>query len=88
MWDLEPRDDDPDGVDARYIRESSEPEIDDEGRESWLYVYSPRRQHDDPREVPGIVLTSAHRQERDVELALPLGRGRCLTPLGPRQMSA
>jgi hypothetical protein len=40
--DLEPRDDDPDGVDARYIRESSEPEIDDEGRETWLYVYSPR----------------------------------------------
>src|SRR5580692_3068738 len=28
--DLEPRDDDPDGVDARYIRESSEPGIDDE----------------------------------------------------------
>ena len=41
-WDLEPWDDDPDGVDARYIRESSEPEIDDEGREIWLYVYSPR----------------------------------------------
>src|SRR6266852_4037502 len=40
--DLEPRDDDPDGADARYIRESSEPEIDDEGREIWLYVYSPR----------------------------------------------
>jgi hypothetical protein len=32
-WDLEPWDDDPDGVDAHYIRESSEPEIDDEGRE-------------------------------------------------------
>src|SRR6266496_3468498 len=31
-WDLEPWDDDPDGVDAHYIRESSEPEIDDEGR--------------------------------------------------------
>jgi len=30
---LEPWDDDPDGVDARYIRESTEPEIDDEGRE-------------------------------------------------------
>src|ERR1035441_7116556 len=41
-WDLEPWDDDPDGVDAHYIRESSEPEIDDEGREIWLYVYSPR----------------------------------------------
>jgi len=37
--DLEPWDDDPDGVDAHYIRESSEPEIDDEGREIWLYVY-------------------------------------------------
>jgi hypothetical protein len=36
-WDLEPWDDDPDD-----IRESSEPEIDDEGREIWLYVYSPR----------------------------------------------
>ena len=36
-WDLEPCDDDPDGVDAHYIRESSEPEIDDEGREIWLY---------------------------------------------------
>src|ERR1700730_7297571 len=31
--DLEPWDDDPDGVDAHHIRESSEPEIDDEGRE-------------------------------------------------------
>ncbi len=31
-WDLEPRDDDPDGVDAYYIRESSEPEIDNEDR--------------------------------------------------------
>jgi len=41
-WDLEPWDDDPDGVDAPCIRESSEPEIDDEGREIWLYVYSPR----------------------------------------------
>jgi hypothetical protein len=41
-WDLEPWADDPDGVDAHYIRESSEPEIDDEGREIWLYVYSPR----------------------------------------------
>src|SRR5258708_37722410 len=41
-WDLGPWDDDPDGVDAHYIRESSEPEIDDEGREIWLYVYSPR----------------------------------------------
>jgi hypothetical protein len=40
--DLEPRDDDPDGVDAHCIRESSEPGIDDEGREIWLYVYSPR----------------------------------------------
>jgi hypothetical protein len=29
-------------VDAHYIRESSEPEIDDEGREIWLYVYSPQ----------------------------------------------
>jgi hypothetical protein len=29
-WDLEPCDDDPDGVDAHYIRQSSEPEIDDE----------------------------------------------------------
>ena len=47
-WDLEPWDDDPDGVDAHYIRESSEPEIDDEGREIWLYVYSPRSQYDDP----------------------------------------
>jgi hypothetical protein len=28
--------------DAHYIRESIEPEIDDEGREIWLYVYSPR----------------------------------------------
>jgi len=27
--DLGPWDDDPDGVDAHYIRESSEPEIDD-----------------------------------------------------------
>jgi hypothetical protein len=35
-WDLVPGDDDPDGVDARYIRESSEPEIGDEGREIWL----------------------------------------------------
>lgn len=34
-------DDHPDGVDAHYIRESSAPEIDDEGREIWLYVYSP-----------------------------------------------
>jgi hypothetical protein len=41
-WDLEPCDDDPDGVDAHYIRESSEPAIDDEGREIWLYVNSPR----------------------------------------------
>jgi hypothetical protein len=41
--DLEPRDDDPDGVDARYIRESGEPGIDDEGREIRLYVNSPRR---------------------------------------------
>jgi hypothetical protein len=40
-WDLEPWDDDPDGFDAHYIRESSEPAIDDEGRESWPYVYSP-----------------------------------------------
>ena len=32
-WDLEPWDDDPYGVDVHYIRESSEPEIDDEGRE-------------------------------------------------------
>ena len=40
--DLEPWDDDPDSVDAHYIRESSEPEIDDAGREIWLYVYSPR----------------------------------------------
>jgi hypothetical protein len=40
-WDLEPWDDDPDGFDAHYIRESSEPAIDDEGREIWLYVYSP-----------------------------------------------
>jgi hypothetical protein len=47
-WDLEPWDDDPDGADAHYIRESSEPEIDDEGREIWLYVYSPRSQYDDP----------------------------------------
>jgi hypothetical protein len=42
QWDLEPRDADPDGVDAHYIRESREPEIDDEGREIWLYVSSPR----------------------------------------------
>jgi hypothetical protein len=41
--DLEPRDDDPDGVDARYIREPSKPGIDDEGREIRLYVNSPRR---------------------------------------------
>jgi hypothetical protein len=40
--DLEPWDDDLDRVDAHYIRESGEPEIDDEGREIWLYVYSPR----------------------------------------------
>jgi hypothetical protein len=40
--DLEPCDDDPDGVDARYLRASGEPEIDDEGREIWLYVDSPR----------------------------------------------
>jgi hypothetical protein len=39
--DLEPWDDDPDGVDAYYIRASSEPEIDDEGREISLYIYSP-----------------------------------------------
>jgi hypothetical protein len=30
-WDLEPWDDDPDGVDAHYIRESSEPGIDEVG---------------------------------------------------------
>ena len=30
------------GVGAHYIRESSLPEIDDEGREIWLYLYSPR----------------------------------------------
>ena len=40
--DLEPWDDDPDSVDARYIRESSAADIDDGGREIWLYVYSPR----------------------------------------------
>jgi hypothetical protein len=40
--DLEPWDDDPDGVDAHYIRESREPEIDDEGRETWPYVYNQR----------------------------------------------
>jgi catechol 2,3-dioxygenase-like lactoylglutathione lyase family enzyme len=32
--DPEPWDDDPDSIDAHYIRESSEPEIDDEGRET------------------------------------------------------
>jgi hypothetical protein len=36
--DLEPWDDDPDGVDAHYIRESSEPEIDDSA-ESLLRVH-------------------------------------------------
>jgi hypothetical protein len=41
-WDLEPWDDDPDGVNVHYIRERSESEIDDEGREIWLYAYSPR----------------------------------------------
>src|SRR5712691_8797857 len=40
--DLEPWDDDPDGAGARYIREPSEPGIDDEGREIGLYVYGPR----------------------------------------------
>ena len=29
---------------------------------------------------------SAHRHERVVELALPLGRRRCLTPLGQRHL--
>ena len=37
-WGLEPWDDNPDGVDAHDIRESSEPEIDDEGREICLLV--------------------------------------------------
>jgi hypothetical protein len=46
--DLEPGDDDPDGAGARYIRESSEPEIDDERREIWLYLLSPRSYYDDP----------------------------------------
>jgi hypothetical protein len=36
--DLEPWDDDPDGAGARYIRESSEPEIDDEGRDLALRI--------------------------------------------------
>ena len=40
--DLEPRDDDPDGVDAHHIREYGEPEIDDEGREIRLYLQRPR----------------------------------------------
>jgi hypothetical protein len=31
---LEQRDDDPDGVDAHYIRESSEPEIDERAERS------------------------------------------------------
>ena len=46
-WDLEPRDADPDGVDAHHIRESSEPEIDNEGRKIWLYLFSPRSYYDD-----------------------------------------
>ena len=46
--DLEPRDDDPDGVDAHHTRESGEPGIDDEGREIWLYGDSPRSEYDDP----------------------------------------
>jgi hypothetical protein len=45
---LEPRDDDPDGVDAYYIRDPSEPEVDEEDRMIWLYVYRPRSWCDDP----------------------------------------
>ena len=59
-WDLGPWDDDPDSVDAHYIRESSEPEIDDEGREIWLYVSAHAVGTMTRRVVPGIVLTSAH----------------------------
>src|SRR6266542_1402835 len=66
-WDLEPWDDDPDGVDAHYIRESSEPEIDDEGREIWLYVTADAVSTMTRRVVPGIVLTSAHRHDREVD---------------------
>jgi hypothetical protein len=72
-WDLEPWDDDPDGVDAHYIRESSEPEIDDEGREIWLYVYA----HALSTMTRHAGQPTAHRPRRDTTGAdhlQPLGR--------------
>jgi hypothetical protein len=74
-WDLEPWNDDPDGVDAHYIRESIEPEIDDEGREIWLYLCSPAVSTMTRPVLPGIVLTSARRHgnaERGMSGRLPI----------------
>ena len=60
-WDLEPWDDDPDCVDAHHLRQSSEPETDDEGREIWpLYTANPVSTMT-RRVAPGIVVAPVHR---------------------------
>lgn len=40
-FDLEPWDDDADGVDAHYVREDGPPSIEEDGRTVWRYIYSP-----------------------------------------------
>jgi hypothetical protein len=41
-FDLEPWDDDLDGVEAHYVRDTSAPPETDEGRLVWKFIYSPR----------------------------------------------
>lgn len=40
-FDLEPWDDDPDGIDARYVLSAGGQIIDERGRSVWVYTYDP-----------------------------------------------
>jgi hypothetical protein len=40
-FDLEPSDDDPEGEDARYVKDTSSPPSMEDGRQVWRFVYQP-----------------------------------------------
>jgi hypothetical protein len=40
-FDLEPWDDDPEGVDAHYVKDTASPSVMEEGRRIWRFVYQP-----------------------------------------------
>src|SRR5450755_151117 len=74
-WDLEPWDDDPDGVDAHYIRSPVSPRSTTRVERSGFMYTAHAVSTMTRRVVPGIVLTSAHHAKSDVSgIASTVGR--------------